>query len=90
MTFKSDQFSLPCQTCSLCNVKIDSKDTVHFAFGKPGSRERLYARVCKHVNDRRCINADKSKLGLLTADDHYGSEEVSVEQLEGLLTGSPA
>ncbi len=79
-----------CQTCSLCSVRIDQKDTVHFSFGKPGSRERLYARVCRHVNDHRCINANEKSLNPITADDHYGFEETSVEQIEEMLAGVPA
>lgn len=79
-----------CQTCSLCNVRIDQQDTVHFSFGKPGSRKRLYARVCRHVNDYRCINADENKIGAITADDHYGLEKVTVEQMEEMLAGVPS
>ncbi len=88
MTSNASQSSTPCQTCSLCNVKIDPAGTVHFTYGPPGSRERLYARVCKHVNNQQCINADKSKIGLLIAADHYGFEEVNVGQIERLLASA--
>ncbi len=87
MSLDAKRVSSPCQTCSLCGVRIDQKDTVHFSFGKPGSRERLYARVCSHVSDRRCINADENRLRPITADDHYGFEEVSAEQMEEMLAG---
>jgi len=78
-----------CQTCSLCGVRIDSQERVHFSFGKPGSRERLYARVCSHVKDTAgCINSNENQLGPITAEDHYGFEEVSVEQFERMLAAS--
>ncbi|MGC1306843.1 MAG: hypothetical protein WA885_06410 [Phormidesmis sp.] len=71
-----------CQSCGLCGVKIDSGNTVHFSFGKPGSRERLYARVCQHVSDRRCINSDADSLAPLTADDAYGQPDDATQKLD--------
>jgi hypothetical protein len=76
------------QICPLCKVQIDPRGTVHFSFGKPGTRERLYARVCKHVTDARCINSDESTLGVVTANDGYGFEGVSAEQLDTMLANA--
>ena len=49
----------PCEICPVCQVRIDG-DTVHFAAGNPGTRDRLYARVCQYAIARGksgCINA---------------------------------
>lgn len=77
-----------CQTCRVCSVKIDAEGTVHFSFGKPGSRERLYARVCQFVegNDG-CIN-DADSLKPITPDDAYGTEEDRAMQIPQLLAAA--
>jgi hypothetical protein len=47
--------------CKRCGVKIDGKLAI-FSYGKPGSLERLYSRVCRHTQGRShpdgyyCIN----------------------------------
>jgi hypothetical protein len=46
------------EQCPVCKVEIE-EDVVYFSFGNPGTRERLYARVCKFALDRNrtdCIN----------------------------------
>ena len=62
------------QTCPLCGVKImvgvAGGDRVLFSAGPPGTRARLWARVCQYVDKPGCINAD----GATTApsqDDFY-------------------
>lgn len=77
-----------CQSCGVCGVKIDEKDQVHFAFGKPGSRERLYARVCQHVSDGKCINKDDSQLKPLTSMDVYGSEAEGADMVKKALNSA--
>jgi len=43
-------------TCSACGVEIEG-DLVKFSYGKPGSRDRLRARVCIHAKrPLDCIN----------------------------------
>lgn len=74
-----------CQSCAVCGVKVDQSDTVHFSFGKPGSRERLYARVCKHVGDERCINKDQNALEAVTDNDRYGLPEKKEKSLDTVL-----
>lgn len=56
-----------CQTCPVCGVRVvldeqdPSRDQVLFSFGKPGTRGKLWARVCNYIQkdkDKRegCIN----------------------------------
>lgn len=44
--------------CSSCGVKIDVEtNQVYFSYGKPGTRSKLYARVCQYAKDKdSCIN----------------------------------
>ncbi len=50
------------QTCPVCGVKIlvglVGGDRVLFSAGPPGTRARLYARVCRYVDKPSCINKD--------------------------------
>ena len=43
------------ETCSVCGVEIEG-DLVKFSYGKPGSRDRLRARVCVYAKKPGCIN----------------------------------
>lgn len=57
------------QVCPACSVKI-IKDVVHFSFGKPGTRERLYARVCQYAKKQGCINQGIDA-NTITVNDRY-------------------
>lgn len=50
------------QTCPVCGVKIMvgvvGGDRVMFSAGPPGTRARLWARVCQYVDKPGCINPD--------------------------------
>lgn len=50
------------QTCPVCGVKIlvgiVGGDRVLFSAYPPGTRSRLYARVCRYVDKPGCINKD--------------------------------
>ncbi|MDJ1182625.1 hypothetical protein [Roseofilum casamattae] len=51
------------EVCGVCGVKIEKMlggDRVLFAYGKPGTREILWQRVCKHVQKEDCLNKDGS------------------------------
>ncbi len=63
--------SLPpnCQTCPVCGVSIDNEGKVHFNAGPAGSRERLYARVCRFAASAGCINEGDRQI---TDADNYG------------------
>lgn len=58
------------QTCPVCRVSI-TKDIVHFSSGNPGTRARLYARVCQYANKSGCINQDPEKIGSVTSQDNF-------------------
>ncbi|MFW6357740.1 MAG: hypothetical protein ACOC0N_00780 [Chroococcales cyanobacterium] len=59
------------QVCPACGVKIIG-DQVHFSFGAPGTRERLWARVCQFAKKGGCINQNKDALNPIQPDDYYG------------------
>jgi len=50
------------QICPVCGVKIMTGvvggDRVIFAAGPPGTRARLWARVCQYVSKPGCINPE--------------------------------
>lgn len=63
------------QTCSTCGVRIEMNplgDRVLFSYGSPGTRARLWSRVCKFVADRGgCINQDQGAIGVTEPSDEY-------------------
>ncbi len=49
------------QLCPVCGVKIVKmigNDRVLFSYGSPGTREKLWQRVCQYVQKSDCINSD--------------------------------
>lgn len=73
------------EVCPRCSVTIENGSKVVFSVGAPGTRARLYARVCEFAlkQDREaiangeepkggCINADPTKL-TITEKDYYGN-----------------
>jgi hypothetical protein len=54
-------------TCPVCGVSIEG-DIVHFSHGRPGTRERLQARVCQFAKKPGCINIS----GIPSGSDFYG------------------
>lgn len=62
------------QTCSVCGVRIEKiigEDRVVFSHGPVGTRAKLWARVCKFVNNSQCLNKDEKAIGLVTINDYY-------------------
>lgn len=62
------------QECPVCGVTIEN-DLVKFSYGGPGTRQRLYGRVCQFIKKdltkfSKCINngVDGDDLG---RDDYY-------------------
>jgi hypothetical protein len=59
------------QRCSVCGVEIQGmaggKDLVHFSHGTPGTRAKLWARVCQYLRDddkqRQCLNQNPADRG---------------------------
>lgn len=58
-----------CEICPVCQVTIEG-DSVKFSCGKPGTRERLWARVCQYAKQNGCTN-NREKLGTITESDRF-------------------
>jgi hypothetical protein len=70
------------QVCPVCQVSINN-DVVHFASGNPGTRARLYARVCQYVNKKECINQNAEKIGPVTSRDNFSpARPIAISQPE--------
>lgn len=75
--------------CSLCQVEIQGmvggKDLVLFSQGAPGTRAKLWARVCQYLKTdeqrRQCLNQDLTQVGEVVSTDFYA--EAPVVQLPG-------
>jgi hypothetical protein len=66
------------QTCPVCGVTI-THNVVRFSSGDPGTRARLYARVCRYVQKPGCINQDPNLIGeVLREDGFLGGEEIQL------------
>jgi hypothetical protein len=72
------------QRCNLCKVEIQGmaggNDLVHFSMGAPGSRAKLWARVCQYLRSpeqcRQCLNQDPILRGEVIASDYYAEAPV--------------
>lgn len=81
--------------CSLCQVEIQAmtggKDQVLFSQGAPGTRAKLWARVCQYLKTpeqcAQCLNQDASLRGEVTRSDYYA--EAPMLDLSGLRGGDP-
>lgn len=55
-------------------------DLVHFSMGAPGSRAKLWARVCQYLRSPeqccQCLNQDPTLRGEVTASDYYAEAPV--------------
>ena len=65
------------QQCSLCQVEIQGmvggNDLVHFSQGGPGTRAKLWARVCQYAQERGgCINSNPALRSEPNPTDFYG------------------
>jgi len=59
------------EKCSVCGVEIENDAKVNFSYGKPGTRSRLWARVCRFTKSPDCINQDEGKIGDIKDSDYY-------------------
>lgn len=70
--------------CTLCEVEIQSlaggQDLVHFSLGAPGTRSKLWARVCQYLRTPeqcgQCLNQDPSLRGEVSNSDYYAEPPV--------------
>jgi hypothetical protein len=55
-------------------------DLVHFSMGAPGSRAKLWARVCQYLRSPEqcnlCLNQDPALRGTVTASDYYAEAPI--------------
>jgi hypothetical protein len=59
------------EICPVCGVEI-AGDRVNFSFGPPGTRSRLWQRVCQFAQKPNCINQEEEKMGFVQSNDGYG------------------
>ncbi|EKD06344.1 MULTISPECIES: hypothetical protein [Limnospira] len=52
-------------------MKAPGGDRVLFSVGAPGTRARLWARVCQFVKKPGCINSDPALIGETKPTDPY-------------------
>ena len=69
------------QVCPICNISITEDGQVNFSTGNPGTRARLYARVCQFAKKTGCINQDSELIGELTREDGFETGEELVKQM---------
>lgn len=61
--------------CPACSVKIIAGDKVLFSSGSPGTRARLWTRVCQYNKKPGCINPDQEAIGEIQPNDYYSPPE---------------
>ena len=59
------------EVCPVCGVKIEGGDKVIFSTGSPGTRARLWARVCNYAQKPECINQNTDSIGPIGGNDYY-------------------
>jgi hypothetical protein len=72
------------QRCPLCQVEIQGmvggNDLVHFSQGAPGTRAKLWARVCQYLRSPeqcgQCLNQDAGLRGAVQSSDYYAEAPV--------------
>ncbi|NDC14933.1 MAG: hypothetical protein EBZ76_07090 [Synechococcaceae bacterium WB9_2_170] len=72
------------QRCTLCQVEIQGmvggQDMVHFSQGAPGTRAKLWARVCQYLQSDaqkgQCLNQDPTLRGTVQPSDYFAEAPV--------------
>ncbi|MGB7414062.1 MAG: hypothetical protein WA902_07625 [Thermosynechococcaceae cyanobacterium] len=62
-------------TCPICGVSVTVDGRVNFTVGQPGTRAKLYARVCKFNQKPGCINQQSELIGEIAPEDGFQSIE---------------
>ena len=86
------------QRCSLCQVDIQAmaggNDLVYFSHGGPGSRAKLWARVCQYLRSdeqkRQCLNQDPAVPGQVQASDYFAEAPIITLPNVGSDEGTPS
>ena len=59
---------------------VGGKDLVHFSQGAPGTRAKLWARVCQYLRTdeqkAQCLNQDTSQLGAVQPSNFFAEAPV--------------
>lgn len=85
------------QRCTLCKVEIQGmaggNDLVHFSQGAPGSRAKLWARVCQYLRSDeqkgQCLNQDQALRGTVVQSDFYAEAPiVDLSSMGGDVSGA--
>ncbi|MCS5706205.1 MAG: hypothetical protein VKN17_06675 [Cyanobacteriota bacterium] len=83
--------------CSLCQVEIQGlaggSELVHFSQGAPGTRAKLWARVCQYLRSDeqkgQCLNQDLALRGNVVQSDYYAEAPiVDLSSMAGDAGGS--
>ncbi|MDJ0703355.1 MAG: hypothetical protein QNJ46_08750 [Leptolyngbyaceae cyanobacterium MO_188.B28] len=69
------------KVCPICKISITEDGQVKFSTGSPGTRARLYARVCQFARKPGCINQDTELIGELARGDGFETGEELVKQM---------
>lgn len=67
----SEQTCPMIEKCPVCGVEIENGAKVNFSYGPPGTRARLWARVCNYAQNSACINRDEAAIGNVASQDYY-------------------
>ena len=59
---------------------VGGKDLVHFSQGAPGTRAKLWARVCQYLRTPeqcgQCLNQDPTLRGVVSSGDYYAEAPI--------------
>ena len=76
------------QTCPVCGVSITQDGQVKFSTGSPGTRARLFARVCNFTQQPGCINQEPELVGEVTRADGFETGEDLVIDMSSAMQRS--
>lgn len=71
--------------CPICGVSITETGQVNFTHGSPGTRARLYVRVCQYTDKPGCINRKPELIGEVIPSDEFESGEDLKKELGAAL-----
>ncbi len=72
-------------SCTICGISITDSGQVNFSHGSPGTRARLYVRVCQYTQKPGCINQKPELIGEVNPSDEFESGEDLKRELGAVL-----